>query len=121
LGGNDILSGGYGYNTFTGGAGNDTFKFTSLAEKNSGPSSGFITDFTPGDKIDLTGADANINLAGDQAFTFVGANAFTGVAGELRYQSGELYGDINGDSNSDFTVYVYPTGSSALTATDFIL
>ena len=44
-----------------------------------------IADFQIGiDKIDFTGSDANGGLAGDQAFTFIGAAAFGHVAGQLR-------------------------------------
>lgn len=46
------------------------------------------TDFATGDKINLAGLIANSNLSGDQDFNFVGANAFTDVADQLRYQYG---------------------------------
>jgi Ca2+-binding RTX toxin-like protein len=122
--GTDMLIGGLGNDTLTGGTGNDTFKFVSQAELGSytpiPPSYETITDFATGDKIDLAGVDANVNLAGDQAFTFVGTNEFTGVAGQLRYLSGSyLWGDVNGDANLDFAIQL--TGSPALAATDFIL
>jgi Ca2+-binding RTX toxin-like protein len=119
--GNDTLIGGLGPDILTGGAGNDTFKFNSLAECRPGVVDS-IVDFALGDKIDLAGVDANINLAGDQSFTFVGANAFTGVAGQLQYQStatGILRGDIDGDGHHDLIIAL--TGSPTLTATDFVL
>jgi Ca2+-binding RTX toxin-like protein len=125
--GADTLVGGLREDTLTGGAGYDTFKFISPAEIGNGyyDYSTFnyvyetVTDFASGDKISLAGMDANINLAGDQAFTFLGANSFTGVAGELQYQYGYLSGDINGDLNTDFVIQL--TGSPALTAADFVL
>ena len=41
-----------------------------------------ILDFTPGtDKIDLSRIDANSLVAGDQAFNWIGSNAFSGTAG----------------------------------------
>ena len=137
LGGNDTLTGGYGTDTLnggdgadtligglgadalTGGAGNDIFKFNSLAEIGNSYPQETITDFATGDQINLAGVDANSTLSGNQAFSFVGANAFTGVAGELRYQNGQLQGDVDGNSNSDFTIEL--TGSPTLAATDFIL
>jgi hypothetical protein len=44
-----------------------------------------ILDFTPGtDRIELDRIDANTLLAGNQAFSWIGSNAFSGSAGELR-------------------------------------
>ena len=34
-----------------------------------------VTDFRPGDKIDLRGLDANSNVGGDQAFVWKGTDA----------------------------------------------
>jgi Ca2+-binding RTX toxin-like protein len=124
--GADTLNGGLGDDTLTGGAGNDIFKFASLAEIGDGYyDNGYydyetIADFVSGaDKIDLAGVDANVGLAGDQAFSFVGTNAFSGAAGELRYQSGYLSGDVNGDLNTDFVIQL--AGSPTLTAADLVL
>jgi len=122
---NDTLIGGLGQDILTGGAGYDTFKFNALAEMATNPSSysypsyDTITDFATGDKINLTGVDADTTQANDQAFSFVGANNFSGVAGELRYQYGSLSGDTNGDSYADFQIQL--TGSPVLAATDFFL
>ena len=113
--GNDILNGGLGEDTLTGGAGSDTFAFSSSLEADYD----YITDFAAGDKIDLSGIDANPVLPGDQAFSFIGASAFTGTPGELNYQYGHLYGDLNGDKNWDFTIYL--GNSPTLTSGDFIL
>jgi Ca2+-binding RTX toxin-like protein len=114
--GADTLSGGLGGDKLSGGVGNDTFTYSALAEI----SGDTIIDFSFGDKIDLAGVDANANLAGDQAFTFVGTNAFTGVAGQLRYQPGSyLYGDVDGNASHDFTIQL--TGNPTLAAADFIL
>jgi Ca2+-binding RTX toxin-like protein len=118
--GADTLIGGLGQDTLTGGAGNDIFKFNSLAEIGSDFPYEKITDFATGDKINLAGVDANSNLAGDQAFTFLGAlSTFTGVAGELRNYFGQLQGDVDGDTSADFIIEL--TGFPTLTATDFIL
>ena len=50
-----------------GGAGSDTFVYTSLSDS---PSSGgdVIKDWTSADRLDLSRIDANASLAGDQAF-----------------------------------------------------
>lgn len=122
---NDTLLGGSGDDTLTGGSGNDQFKFegapTSLGLD-------LIEDFTRGqDKINLQAIDASVLLTGDQAFNFVGSNAFTlGQAGQLRVQmsvdAGSPYllqGDVNGDQIADFQIRV--VASVALTVSDFIL
>ena len=114
--GADTLVGGLGSDQLTGGAGNDVFKFNTLAEVNSGD---HIIDFTSGDKIDLAGIDANYTIEGDQAFSFIGSAAFTGVAGQLIYAWGSIQGDTNGDSMQDFSIAV--TGVSSLVQSDFLL
>ena len=81
-------------------------------------------DFGTGtDKISLSAIDANVNLAGDQAFTWIGTGNFTGVAGQLRYyQSGGdtfVVGDVNGDGQADFAIQIDPL--LTLGATQFIL
>lgn len=117
--GDDKIIGGLGADWLTGGLGNDTFKYKSSAEINGDR----ITDLAVGDKIDLSAIDANLQQTGDQAFSFLGSNAFTGVAGELRYSYsysyGSLYFDINGDKGNDYVIDI--TGSYIPTATDFIL
>ena len=80
-----------------------------------------ITDFrrAQGDRIDLSGIDANGNLAGDQAFAFIGTAAFSRVAGQARFGNGLLQLDVNGDGRSDMDVAAQ--GLTALLATDFYL
>src|SRR5689334_8890365 len=60
LGGNDILTGGSGTDTMTGGTGADTFQDTAA-----GLNGDTITDFLPGDRIqitDLVSTSAMINF-----------------------------------------------------------
>ncbi len=73
--GADILIGGLGIDNLTGGAGNDIFKYSSLADLVNAFSyqDETITDFTLGDKIDLSAVDANTNVDGDQPFSFIGS------------------------------------------------
>ncbi len=111
--GNDTLIGGTGNDVLTGGTGNDTFVFDALEIGDQ------ITDFGRGDKIDLRAIDANAGSAGDQAFVFLGAAAFTNVAGQLRYSGGLLSGDVNGDGIADFAVTL--ANSAALTSGDLFL
>jgi Ca2+-binding RTX toxin-like protein len=119
---NDLLFGNLGADTLSGGGGADVFRYDSTAESNSA-SKDHILDFAPGtDKIDLSRIDANTLVAGDQAFTFIGNAAFSGVAGQLRtyVQGGENYlaGDVNGDGLADFTVN---TGAGAPVVGDLFL
>jgi len=69
-----------------------------------------ILDFTDAadDRVNLSLVDANTALDGNQAFAFIGAGAFTGSAGELRYEqlNGNTFvqGDTNGDGTADFWI-----------------
>lgn len=110
--GNDRLIGGAGHDTFTGGAGADTFVFQN-GDLGSGPET--IWDFSRADKdkIDLSKIDANVVLAGDQKFAFIGGGQFDGRAGQLRLEAtgdGQiLHGDVNGDRIADFSIIVHGT------------
>ena len=121
--GNDVLVGQGGTDTLTGGAGTDRFVYKLTTDSAVGPTSDLITDFShaQADRIDLSAIDANTGVAGDQAFTLVGA--YTGVAGQLIFvNSGGntiVGGDVNGDGASDFHIRL--TGTIALVAADFVL
>lgn len=135
--GDDILIGGTGIDFLTGGAGSDTltggteadqFKFDKFMLADGLFATDTITDFSglggDGDRINLSAIDANGNaLDGNQKFGFLGTAAFSGVAGQLRYeQSGGdtwLSGDLNGDSQADFQIIA--TGLHSFVAADFIL
>jgi Ca2+-binding RTX toxin-like protein len=71
-GGDDLLVGGLDADILVGGAGADTFQFNSVNESPFGINikHDAISDFNPldGDKIDLSGIDADTGLPGDQAF-----------------------------------------------------
>jgi Ca2+-binding RTX toxin-like protein len=122
--GADALIGGTGRDTMTGGAGSDMFVFAD------GDLGGYarttadrITDFTSGDKIDLSAVDANVSVGSDQSFSFIGTGAFTHSAGELRYEqiAGNTYvsGDTNGDGFADFMIKL--DGLHTVSASDLVL
>jgi serralysin len=116
-GGDDVLDGAEGDDIYTGGAGADQFRIGEIGGNDK------ILDFTTGvDKIRLVDIDANSGVAGNQAFTFIGNAAFSGIAGQLRsyMQGGENYlaGDVNGDGIADFTIN---TGAGAPVVTDILL
>ncbi|HEY0130409.1 MAG TPA: RTX toxin, partial [Allosphingosinicella sp.] len=117
IGGNDVLDGAKGNDILTGGAGGDQFRVGEIGYDDE------IVDFTSGlDKIFLAEIDANSGIAGNQAFTFIGNNAFSGVAGQLRTysQDGDNFvaGDVNGDGLADFTINV---NNANVVVTDFFL
>jgi hypothetical protein len=85
-----------------------------------------ILDFTPGtDKIELDRIDADSLAAGNQAFTWIGSNAFSGSAGELRAyeQSGSWFveGDTDGNGAADLVIALTLQGPTPLSAGDFLL
>jgi Ca2+-binding RTX toxin-like protein len=124
--GNDQLHGGSAMDQLTGGAGADTFIFVTTTESPSTAAGrDLITDFSHahGDKINLSLIDANAGAAGDQAFTYLGTGAFTGVAGQLHIwiDAGKtiVSGDVNGDKLADFAIAL--TGILSPVAGDFVL
>jgi Ca2+-binding RTX toxin-like protein len=119
--GDDVISGGDGFDFLVGRAGADRFVFQDGADD-------FIIDFLwdfasgEGDIIDLLAVDADANTAGDQAFTFIGTDSFSGTAGELRiedFEPGQLtvQGDMNGDGQAELWLLVQ--GPTTLSSSDF--
>jgi Ca2+-binding RTX toxin-like protein len=124
--GNDRLIGGAGRDSLNGGAGNDTFDFDLVSDSPAGPAlrDSIVGGFSHGsDRIDLATIDANTLVGGNQAFSFIGSAAFSGVAGQLRYTnySGNVIidADVNGDSTADMQILV--AGTTFMAETDFIL
>ena len=121
--GDDRLIGGLGADTLIGRAGSDTFVFRSIDETGLGAHADHINDFRHAvDHIDLSGIDANTTVAGDQAFVFVGAAAFTAL-GQLRLGTDgghiAIFGNVTGDTHADFEIIL--DAKSAPTAPDFVL
>jgi Ca2+-binding RTX toxin-like protein len=105
--GDDWLTGGKGADDLYGGADADTFAFAYLPDIGKA-NHDVIHDFSEAqlDIIDLSLIDAKTNKAGNQAFHFIGDDAFSGKAGELRYANHLLQGDVNGDGKADFNIGV---------------
>lgn len=129
--GADRLEGGLGADWLSGGSGADVFVFSSLADSRLGAlrSDGakhlpdVIADFASGmDKIDLSALDAVAGTAGNQAFAFIGSAAFSGQAGQLRFEmhgdNAFILADLDGDRHADFQIVA---ATPVLQAADFIL
>src|SRR4051812_1843081 len=121
--GDDRLYGNSGTDDLTGGNGADTFAISSF-QTGLGASADRILDFVQGtDLIDVSGMDANLLSAGNQAFSFIGTAAFSGASAELRYYFDGtdtwVQGDINGDGAADFDIFV--SNAVTLVSTDFVL
>lgn len=122
--GDDILIGGEGKDTLKGGADDDIFAFVSLSDLGkSATKRDVILDFGRGDdRIDLSDLDAKSG-GGNQAFTLIGTNGFSGKKGELRYEkksdSTIVSGDRDGDGKSDFAIEL--AGRMDLSEADFFL
>jgi Ca2+-binding RTX toxin-like protein len=127
--GSDVLRGGTGADVLEGGAGGDRFDWDSAADVGLGAGRDQVVDFTQGnDRMDFVSIDANSNTSADNAFAFIGANAFSGTAGQLRAEvvhgpTGDytlVQGDLNGDRVADFEVALLGfTGT--LKSSDFLL
>ncbi len=123
--GNDVINGGAGRDRLYGEAGADRFVFDDgdFGGVTSGTAD-IIHDFSQaqGDSLDLSLVDA---IAGgtDDAFAFIGTAAFSGTAGQLRYQTNAtstfIQGDMDGDGVADFWIVL--TGAHSLTSADFVL
>ena len=124
--GNDTLVGGAGLDQLYGGLGADSFVFTALSDSTvatAGRDIIYDFNYAQGDRIDLRLIDANVFAAGDQAFTFIGTAAFTGVAGQLHVQVAGgntiVSGDVNGDKVADFAITV--AGANVLSSSNYLL
>jgi serralysin len=117
------LTGGGGADLLQGGAGHDSFIYTQVSDSSLNQFD-TILDFTENvDQLDFSLIDANVAVAGDQAFTFLGeAAAFTG-AGQIRvvYSGVDtlVYANINSDVAAEFCLKL--SGHHVLSGVDFIL
>jgi Ca2+-binding RTX toxin-like protein len=124
--GDDVLFGGYHtalspfeHDIMTGGSGADTIMFPAPGASNAG-NVNQITDFShlEGDKLYIH------NVSSPVVTTFIGANAFTGVIGQLHVIAGTagsqiVEQDTNGDTVADLIINV--TSATPLVAVDFIV
>lgn len=121
LGGNDTITGNSGKDYLTGGTGADIFKYLRTTDSRPGSNArDLITDYSSAqrDRIDLRQIDASSRASGNQSFRWRSAQRFSGFAGELRYSSGVIQADINGDKRVDFEIQL--SAAPRLSSTSFI-
>ncbi|MGJ8589828.1 MAG: M10 family metallopeptidase C-terminal domain-containing protein, partial [Yoonia sp.] len=121
-GGSDNIAGGLGQDTMSGGAGADVFIFNALSDSWDN-NRDVIKDFQVGtDDIDLSIIDANLAVAGDQAFTFTAGVEPTNTAGAVwtTEAGGDtiIFVDRDGDGIDMGIILEDVTG---ITVSDFIL
>jgi Ca2+-binding RTX toxin-like protein len=123
--GNDMIYGGAGKDVLTGGAGSDHFIFSAGDLAATRGKADVIADMrgSQDDLIDLHLIDANEGKQGNQRFSFIGSDHFSGHAGELRFEKADgatyVYGDTDGDSKADFVLHL--DGANNLKADYFAL
>lgn len=125
----DVIHGAGGADSLTGGDGADIFQYRSTSE--SGPKGAdILIDFQSGsDLIDLRPIDADSQQEDDQAFRWIGADAFSGKgvasSGELRAtRDGATWyieGDTDGDGGADFVIALILPADTKLGSGDFLL
>jgi Ca2+-binding RTX toxin-like protein len=120
----DQIWGNLGADMLRGGGGNDIFEYFAAAESTAAaPDS--ILDFTAGDRINLVNIDSDGSAAnGNGSFRFIGSDAFSGQAGQLRAVRGQgnewtVQADINGDTVADLVIGVTVADGHLLTSADF--
>jgi subtilisin-like proprotein convertase family protein len=121
--GNNILAGSRGEDLLSGLKGDDDFRYWHIRDSRT-TDRDLITDFGLGDDdIDLKRIDANKATDKNDAFKFIGDDAFTNVAGQLRFVKDagvtRVEGDVDGDGSADFAIDL--TGLIDLVKGDFIL
>ncbi|KQS71400.1 hypothetical protein ASG39_21400 [Rhizobium sp. Leaf371] len=126
----DILIGNGGFDELTGGLGKDRFVFKKVSDMGiSDDATDYITDFirSQGDVIDFSAIDANVKTTRNDAFTYIGSEAFSKTPGELRAQTEfksflyKVSGDVDGDGKADFQLLVHLKALSDMMASEFIL
>lgn len=120
--GNDRLYGGVGADYLTGSTGSDRFVFRA-ANESLFSYRDVIADFQEDfDRIDVSVVDARADIAGNQAFTFIGGAAFT-APGQVSYN---YYGNntivkFNTDLDATAEMDIMIVGRHQMIAADFVL
>ena len=112
--GDDQINGYFGADKLIGGAGRDVFVYANIADSTAKKGEmDTIVGFTRSDRISLTELETSINneinigtnrVTDSYRLSFVGADRFSGKAGEIRFRNQELQIDINGDKMADMAI-----------------
>lgn len=121
FGGNDIIDGGLGADFLSGGTGADHFVYRSVADANVSSLNPFsvetIADFNgaDGDRIDLS------LVPGADGFSFTpNGGAFSASGhGEIRFVSGVVQIDTNGNGTAD--MFIHMDGVTSMSNSDFLI
>ena len=112
LKGKDQLRGGRGADVLIGGKGKDTFRYKQIKDSPAEPGqSDHLLGFGRKDKIDLSAVAKTLH--------FIGADPFSGTAGDVRFNKGTLELDKDGDGTADLALLMPNTDS--LKASNLIL
>ena len=112
LNGNDKLVGAGGADVLIGGGGKNRFVYTDINDSPAGKSENdSIYGFGKKDKINLRALDTDLS--------FIGADKFSGAAGDVRFKKGLLELDLDGDGSADFSIAL--PGTKALKGSNLLL
>ena len=117
----NMLQGGRGADQISGGGGADLFRYRAIGDSPAGAGRrDQILDFNrlQGDRIDLQTVDADPNLAGRQAFRYIGSAGFSGSPGEVRFANGLLQANTTSDTRADLEILL--RGVSTFARSDLI-
>ena len=104
--GNDWLQGGQGSDWLIGGTGKDFFSWQ--ASDVSRLWRDTIIDFNglEGDRLGIDAVLDGPNPFANPGWNYIGSEAFTGAAAELRFAGGHLLGDVDGDGKADLRIHL---------------
>jgi Ca2+-binding RTX toxin-like protein len=115
--GDDTITANNAQNDLAGGQGEDVFVFNTVASADGD----HITDFTTGDKIDLTSIASSFNFGGTGEFELLSSGSSFTAAGQLIVsQDGDnlkLEGNVDNNTEADFSILI--SGKSSLDQSDF--
>jgi hypothetical protein len=104
--GNDWLQGGQGSDRLIGGKGKDFFSWQACDVSRLWRDT--IIDFNglEGDRLGIDAVLDGSDPFANRGWNYIGSEAFTGAAAELRFAGGHLLGDVDGDGKADLRIHL---------------